>query len=241
MERIAVPTLARQTHDALLRAIRRGEFPNGKLPPENGLAAELGVSRTTVRAALQRLEHDGLLSRRRGIGTRIVMLDGGRFQLDLTRLASLEDLLRDRGYESSTEIVDVRRDVLPALSKELGLPPESEWHVVEKIWHADGYPAALLRDHIPLAILPKLPPNVDLLGTIFRLFAEAGPEPIAVARVELVPMVADAATAKQLQIAPRSAHLRLWQRHYSASERLLAISRLDVNDRFVRFEMLRTI
>jgi GntR family transcriptional regulator len=42
------------------------------IPDEIGLAKRLGVSRNTMRTALERLVHAGLLERRRGVGTRVV-------------------------------------------------------------------------------------------------------------------------------------------------------------------------
>jgi GntR family transcriptional regulator len=241
VHRLANRPLSRQARDALLVAIRAGEFPDGRLPPEDDLAASLGVSRTTVRAALQQLEHDGILSRRRGIGTRIVPASETRVQLELGRLVSLDDLLHERGHDSTTEILSVRRDLLPELSRELDLPEASEWHVVEKLWRADGHPAAVLVDHIPCALLAELPTDRRLLETIFRLMSEVGPEPIAHARAELVPMVAEGSVAEQLQVDPGWPHLRVWQRHYGVSGKQLAISRLDVNDAFIRFELVRKV
>jgi GntR family transcriptional regulator len=241
VERIGPRSLRRQTREALLNAIRGGVFPDGKLPAENDLAAALGVSRTTLRAALQTLEDDGVLSRRRGIGTRVVEQDEGPFQLELNRLAALDDLLRDRGHESSTEIVSVGTSVLPDVAGRIGYPPETEWHVIEKIWYADDLPAALLRDHIPCSVVEHLPDSADAIETIFRLFEEFGPEPIARARVELVPHAAEQDVAERLQILVGEAYLRLWQRHYGRSEQPLAISRLDVNDHFIRFEIVRRV
>jgi GntR family transcriptional regulator len=243
---VSLPNLANrplstQARDALLAAIRRGDFPDKKLPPEETLATSLGVSRTTVRAALQQLEHDGILSRRRGIGTRIVPASETRVQLELGRLVSLDDLLREHGHESTTDILSVRRKRLPSLSREIGLDESSEWHVIEKLWRADGHPAALLVDHIPLAWIPVLPPQRRLLETIFRLFAEAGPGPIAHARAELVPMLAEPDVAEQLHLERGRPHLRVWQRHYGLSGEQLATSRLDVNDQLIRFELLRKV
>lgn len=241
LERIGPLSLRRKTRDALLAAIQRGEFRDGKLPPENALAAALGVSRTTLRAALQALEQDGIVSRWRGIGTRIVAPDDRRVLLELNRLAALDDLLRDRGHDSSTSIVAVDRRTLPDLAAEIGLPAEAEWHVIEKLWYADGRPAAALRDHIPCAVLPELPENSEVIGTIFRLFEEYGPEPIALARVELVPLAADDEVAEQLRVKAGEAYLRLWQRHFGRGEQALAISRLDINDHFIRLEIVRNI
>lgn len=241
VDRIGPRSLRRQTREALLAAIRRDAFPEGKLPAENDLAAALGVSRTTLRAALQTLEEEGILSRRRGIGTRVVVQEEGPFQLELNRLAALDDLLRDRGHEPSTEIVSVAKAVLPDVAERIGYPPETEWHVIEKIWYADDLPAALLRDHIPCTVVAELPDNAEVIGTIFRLFDESGPEPIALARVELVPHAAEPDVAARLQIPVGEAYLRLWQRHYGTSQKPLAISQLDVNDHFIRFEIVRRL
>ena len=240
LERIGAPSLAKRTREAVLQAIRNGRFADGRLPPENELAAALGVSRTTVRAALLTLEQDGILSRRRGIGTR-VMAAGGPAQLELNRLAALDDLLRERGHEPSTSIVGVERIVAPEVADRLGYPPETEWHAIEKLWFADGEPAALLRDYVPCTLIPELPESSDVIGTIFRLFEEYGPEPIVIARVEIVPMTANRDIAQQLQIDKREPYLRLWQRHFGADRGAMAISRLDVNDHFIRFEMTRRI
>jgi DNA-binding GntR family transcriptional regulator len=164
-----------------------------------------------------------------------------RIQLELGRLSALDHLLRERGHESTTEVVEVRREVIPSLSEQFDLEPQAAWHVIEKIWYADGHPAALLQDHIPCALVPELPSSNDLLGTIFRLFEEMGPEPISYARVEIVPSIADSAIDRKLAIPRRSAYIRLWQRHYAVDHRQLAISRLDVNDEFIRFELVRRV
>src|SRR5581483_10267864 len=95
-----------------------------------------------------------------------------RLQLELGRLVALDELVREHGQESITEILDVRIDVLPELSKEIGLAAGSEWHIIRKVWRADRRPAALLIDHVPRAMIADLPADDELLGTIFRLFAE---------------------------------------------------------------------
>lgn len=239
LPRIGKASLRRQTQEIILAAIRNGEFPDGRLPAENELADKLGVSRTTVRGALQALELDGFLTRRRGIGTRIVDRTGGAFQLELTRLGSLDDLFRERGHVPSTDILDVRAEVIPELADEFGFPQDTEWHVIEKIQCSDGHPAGILTDHIPRTVLPDLPPGNALVDDIFRLFAEHGPEPIVLARVELIPLTADKPVAKRLKIPVGDPYLRLWQRHYGEGGRFLSASQLDINDHFLRFEIVR--
>jgi DNA-binding FadR family transcriptional regulator len=69
--------LARRTvdlaADRLRKGIVQGEFPAGSLlPPERDLAERFGISRPTLRAALARLEAEGLVRSRQGEGVRVL-------------------------------------------------------------------------------------------------------------------------------------------------------------------------
>ncbi len=64
------PSAVDACSEALERAILRGEIGAGeRLPPERALADQLGVNRLTLRAALARLQAQGLISARQGSGT----------------------------------------------------------------------------------------------------------------------------------------------------------------------------
>ncbi len=57
-------------YEQLVQAIRTGKYPaEYRFPKEPDLAAELGVSRNTVRAALKRLEEEEFILRLKGKGT----------------------------------------------------------------------------------------------------------------------------------------------------------------------------
>jgi len=61
-----------QAEDLLRRMIKDPEFQNGKLlPNEVDLAAQLRISRTTLRQALNKLVYEGLLVRKKGVGTKV--------------------------------------------------------------------------------------------------------------------------------------------------------------------------
>jgi GntR family transcriptional regulator len=61
-----------QAEDILRRLIRSREYRDGKLlPPETTIAASMNISRSTIRAAIDRLAREGLLIRRRGFGTQV--------------------------------------------------------------------------------------------------------------------------------------------------------------------------
>ena len=63
------PSLTDQVKAHIKEQIVNDEFEDGRIPPEASLAEDLGVSRTTVRDALGKLEHEGAIFRKQGAGT----------------------------------------------------------------------------------------------------------------------------------------------------------------------------
>jgi GntR family transcriptional regulator len=71
LERLENRPLAVKVRDTILQAILDERFDNGRLPSEDELASMLNVSRTTIRTALHSLEQDGIITRRRALGTTV--------------------------------------------------------------------------------------------------------------------------------------------------------------------------
>jgi GntR family transcriptional repressor for pyruvate dehydrogenase complex len=95
--------------DQIRDLIRSGSLPPGsRLPPENELAAQLGLSRNSMREAVKALEMVRVLDVRRGDGTYVTSLEP---RLLLEGLGLAVDLLQD---ESILSVVEVRRLLEPA-------------------------------------------------------------------------------------------------------------------------------
>ena len=112
----------------LAGGIASGEYPVGStLPNEIALAAQFGVSRQTVRAALSELQQLGLVSRRRNAGTRVESSEPVRAHSTSGQsLATIEDLTQ---YAAETErVVLGMADVVMerGLARHLGLQPGQE-------------------------------------------------------------------------------------------------------------------
>src|SRR3954471_7093344 len=99
--------LAARARAAILTAILEDQF-EGRLPSEDELAEMLNVSRTTVRAAVQDLEREGLIKRRRAVGTRINSHIGAS-TLALHRMVGFDYLLEEQGHNVRVEINWQRR------------------------------------------------------------------------------------------------------------------------------------
>ena len=145
--------LYRRLHDALAEALRLGiAGPAGRLPSERWLAARLGISRVTLRRALDELSADGLLSRRQGAPTRAAR----RVEKMLSTLTGFSDELRARGIEPGQRWMS-RRTLAPspAEAMALGLSVTDSIVRLVRVRLADGHPIAIERAAVPQAILPS--------------------------------------------------------------------------------------
>lgn len=133
----------------LERAIQEGRLPPGsRLENELALSDRLGLSRPTVRRAIQELVDKGLLVRRRGIGTQVVRGSVTR-SIELT---SLFDDLERTGRVPSTRVLEVTR--LPAdarVAEQLGVPVGAEVTKLRRLRSADGVPISVLENYLPPA------------------------------------------------------------------------------------------
>lgn len=96
------PSLADQVYDQLLTKILEEEYPvHSRLPTEEVLAENFGVSRPVVRGALSRLRDDGIVQSRRGSGS-YVLRRPDRELISFVPLESVSDV--QRCYEFRIEV-----------------------------------------------------------------------------------------------------------------------------------------
>src|SRR5256885_17236720 len=115
------------------------------IPSERQLSAELGVSRLTVRAALDDLVREGLLVRRRGSGT---FVSEPKIAQELTMTSFTEDMRR-RGMVPGSRTLELR--VSPAgarLGRVLHVSPSEPVLAVKRLRLADGEPMAIETLHV---------------------------------------------------------------------------------------------
>ncbi|MDO5695294.1 MAG: GntR family transcriptional regulator [Eubacteriales bacterium] len=90
-------------YDNLLQRILEGEFSEGnKLPPEKEIQNYYGVSRITVRRAIQDLQDDGYVIKLSGIGT---IIKSNKVVFDMQKLDSFSNETKRRGIHSTSHLI----------------------------------------------------------------------------------------------------------------------------------------
>lgn len=160
-----------QLAQQLEAAIERGRLaPGSLLGNEIELAGRLGLSRPTVRQAIQSLVDKGLLVRRRGVGTQVLHSQVKR----PLELSSLFDDLEAAGQRPATEVL--RNTLVPATAQAaaaLGVPEGAEVRLVERVRYAHDEPMAYLRNHLPTGLFECDTESLEATG-LYRMMRAGG-------------------------------------------------------------------
>jgi GntR family transcriptional regulator len=193
------PSLTEQVKANLKERILRGDFRKGKIPAENELAAELRVSRTTVRDALSRLEHEGTVFRKQGAGT-FVNESGLQIKSRLEEIWSYESVLRDHGYTPSVKVLSV--DVLPADVDEadnLRISAGEQLVVIRKLFLENSKPVILTVNRVPERYVLE-PATMDSDEPLYRFLETHGDRHLSYYLSEIVPVALEIQSAGLLQV-----------------------------------------
>jgi GntR family transcriptional regulator len=148
--------------DALRTWLATGRHRSGeRLPPEQELSARLGISRGTLRTALQRLEESGEIVRRQGSGTFVGQTTSWTLDEGLEKLVSYSELARRRGVK--LEVGELRieeRRLGSDLGELFGLDSDTPATTLTRVLLMDGQPGARMRDvvhpDVPLPAAARL-------------------------------------------------------------------------------------
>ena len=142
-----------QLYDILYREIKEGRYkPGDLLPTENDLVKRYGISRITVRKALDLLFGDGLIAKRRGYGTYV---QNPKVEQTLTQVLHFSNEMEKRGLRTSTSML--ANKVLPAhktIAEALAIHEGTDLIQVSRLRYADDIPmcmenAFLIRERCP--------------------------------------------------------------------------------------------
>lgn len=197
--------LRRRLQDAIAKGILP---PNASLPPEREIAEITGLSRVTVRNAMQALVDQGVIIQRQGSGS-FVADKAGRVEQSLLKLSSFTEDMAARGMVTTS--VWLERGIVRGSLREtrmLGLEPDASVARLYRLRAADGRPLALERATLPVALLPN---PLEVETSLYEVLARDGHRPVrAVQRFTALNL--DAEEAELLDVTPGAAALSI-ERH----------------------------
>ena len=163
-----------QMMEQIRRDIQRGVYPVGvRIPTEHELEGRYGVSRVTVRRALQELTNAGLLERKQGKGTFVAQPKAAAVQRGVT---GFHEACRELGLTPSVGFVSFRE--MPAGEDDrsrLGLGTDAMVLEITRTLLADGEPVILETLRFSMAYVWL--ENANLKGSLYRLLQEYGIQP----------------------------------------------------------------
>jgi len=212
IDRFSPVPLYHQLAEQLTSAITAGWVKPGD-PFENELALtkRLGLSRPTVRRAMQEMVSQGLLVRRRGIGTTVANQMVHRH----AELTSLYDDLIGEGRAPSTQVLSLQTGVTdePA-AVALGLDPSTPLVALVRLRYADDDPLALLHNWLPSAFSDLTAEQLQTDG-LYAVLRRRGVRP-ALARQSFGARMATAEERRLLQLRGPSPLLTMTRRAFDS-------------------------
>jgi GntR family glv operon transcriptional regulator len=194
----------------LSAAIEAEYRPGDSLPSEPALAAAYGVSRATMREALQNLSGAGIVRRVHGVGTFVTGVSK-KMESALDVDLGVTDAIRAANKQLGVQVLRAAEQPAPQLVGEaLGLVPAGRVLWIERAILADDVPAVAAVDAIPVAVANRATTPYEG-GSVYRfLEVECGVR-LAGGSASITAVAAERRVARVLNIAEGSPVLRIAQ------------------------------
>ncbi|AGA28149.1 GntR family transcriptional regulator [Singulisphaera acidiphila] len=206
--------------------------PGSQIPSEEELVQKYGVSRTTVRKAVQELERLGLIEIRRGKGT---FVRAAKLTQELTALTGFVEDMVAIGLQPSAKLLS--KETVPAteeVARQLRLPIGTEVMQIRRVRMADDVAISLDETYLPLGLGRKVVENDLEVYPIFSLLEGKYDTPLLEADYRIEAVSADPAVAEALGIEEKAPILLIERVSYSLDQ-----NPVDFEKLFYRGDKLR--
>ncbi|MDY6877507.1 MAG: GntR family transcriptional regulator [Chloroflexota bacterium] len=230
-----------QAQQHLLSLIENETYlPGQQFPSEADLAAQLGISRPTLREALLHLEQKGIIVRKHGVGTFVAPQYGHRLESGLEHLESILALAARQGI--TTQMRGLSVEQVPAdeeLAERLDVAPDTALTCVRRAIVVKHRPAAYLVDYSPVAVLPPKAIGAHFNGSVLDLLVQQNGIRICEALAEITAVNADALLATQLEVESGQALLLLTETLFTDNHTPIGFSHNYFLPNLFRFHVVR--
>lgn len=190
--------------------------PGASLPSEREIASLTGLSRVTVRNAIQALVEAGTVVQKQGSGT-FVTEKAQRVEQSLSHLTSFSEDMTRRGMKSTSVWLE-RSICLPSPEETIALALSANDSVsrISRLRMADDRPMAIERAALPVDILPN---PIAVTTSLYDVLEQDGNRPVrAIQKISAINLGQD--DADLLGVAEGAAGLRIERVSYLPSGRV---------------------
>jgi len=204
------------------------------LPSEKDLMRIFGVSRATVKKTLDNLSNEGMIERRRALGTRVVRQE---ITENLGRLSSYTEEMESRGLTVKTEVLDVlRHEPDEYVREKLGLAEGDEIISIRRLRGTTKvFPVVLLQSELPASLGISL--EEDFSGSLYRLLEKKYRVQIKWAEESIRAGRATSEQAQRLDIAPKDCVLIMERQTFGVQNRPVEFVRAVYRSDHYRFSI----
>jgi GntR family transcriptional regulator len=233
------PSLTEQVMANIKERIAEDGFEDGRIPPETELANDLGVSRTTVRDALSRLEHEGRIYRRQGSGT-FVNEQGLQIKSRLEEIWSYEQVLEDHGYTPSVRVLAETTVTADAETVDvLNLDEADTVLVLEKLFLEDEEPVILTINRIPSRIFADTEYTADEATPVYDFLERHCNRTLSYYLSEIIPVSLDKELANKLGTTPGTLAISFDEIGFDQNNEPVVRATSYFRDDLLRFRLMR--
>ena len=224
---------------ARVETVLAGEIADGdvrigdQLPTEDSLIARFGVSRITVRRAIQNLMSRGLVEIRRGKGT---FVSAPKITQDLQELSGFVEDMQALGRKATARVVS--KEIVTAnasVARQLALTRGERVVRIRRVRLADGVPLSFDETYLPLEIGKKVIADNLKVEPVFSLLERKYDIPLIEAEYKLDAVAAENEVARALKVKPRSPIFRIERTSYSIGSRPVDYETLHYRGDLVQF------
>lgn len=219
-------SLPLQTQQYLESLIKDGTYqPGEQLPSQEELAGQLGISRATLREALHKLEIEGFIQRRHGVGTFVAQNYRQRLNTGLEMLESLERVAAKNGIRVTMGMLKVELHQATALGREpLNLWEAQDILCVSRVMFVGDHPAAHLIDMVPTRYLSPADLQQDFGGSVLDLLLKTRRANLSYSHTQIESVAASPEMAEALRLRRKDPLLKFEARLYSQDGQMVDYS-----------------
>jgi DNA-binding GntR family transcriptional regulator len=233
------PSLSEPLYVRLKMALRdligKGLRPGDRLPSESELCQEYGLSRITVRQALDALAKEGAIERKQGRGTFVA---APKRDEPVVYFGSFTEEVAADGHRGSTRLVSAEIVEADArVAGRLAIPLHRPAWKIRRVRMRDGEPVCYQVSYVPQALLPEVSRAELRRGSLYDRLERTLGEPLSEAEETIEAMLADPYRAALLEVDLGAPLLVLERVVFARSGRTVEYNRSFYNALAVRFTL----